>query len=135
RQPRAGAKFSIGMIQIGVGFFFILLISALVYQEAIPVLLVLLFMVIVGSSENFVGPIGLALATQIAPQAFTAQMVAVNFLTLALGSSLSGLLGQLFAAIPNNAYFAGIGTVAVLVGLILLLVRKPLQRNLYAGLD
>lgn len=135
RQPRAGAKFSIGMIQIGVGFFFILLISALVYQEAIPVLLVLLFMVIVGSSENFVGPIGLALATQIAPKAFTAQMVAVNFLTLALGSSLSGLLGQLFAAIPNNAYFAGIGTVAVLVGLILLLVRKPLQRNLYAGLD
>lgn len=62
-------------------------------------------------------------------------MVAVNFLTLALGSSLSGLLGQLFAAIPNNAYFAGIGTAAILVGLILLLVRRPLQRNLYAGLN
>src|SRR5699024_11625494 len=34
RQPRAGAKFSIGMIQIGVGYFFILLISALVYQRS-----------------------------------------------------------------------------------------------------
>lgn len=135
KQPRAATKFSLGMVQIGVGFFFILLISALVFQEAIPVLVVLLFMVIVGSSENFVGPIGLALATQIAPKAFTAQMVAVNFLTLALGSSLSGLLGQLFAAIPNNAYFAGIGITAVAVGLALMLVRKPLQRNLYAGLD
>jgi len=134
RQPRAGAKFAFGMIQIGLGFVFILIISALVFQETIPVLLVLLFMVIVGSSENFVGPIGLALATRIAPAAFTAQMVAVNFLTLALGSSLSGLLGQIYAAIPNNTYFAGIGVIAVAIGIVLLLGRKPLQRNLYAGL-
>lgn len=135
RQPGAAAKYSIGSIQIGVGFFFLLVISAWAFQDEIPVVLILIFMAIMGSSENFVGPIGLALATQIAPKAFTAQMVAVNFLTLALGSSLSGLLGQLYAAIPNSAYFVIIGASAVLIGVCLLLVRRPLQRSLYAGLS
>lgn len=135
RQPQAATKFGIGMVWIGLGFVFILLVSIALDGKSIPFVLVVAFMVIMGSSEIFVGPIGLSLATQIAPRAFTAQMVAINFLTLALGSSLSGLLGQYFTVVSNNTYFLTIAIVAIVCGLLLFVTRKPIHRSLYSGLN
>ncbi|MCQ9389802.1 oligopeptide:H+ symporter [Brevibacterium sp. 50QC2O2] len=134
RQPGAPAKFAIGLCQIGVAYLYLLLVTTLTGDATIPVWLVLLFMVVAGSSEVFVGPIGLSLATKIGPKRFGTQMVGLNFLTLALGSSLSGLLGQLFTAISNTAYFTFVSGAAIVFGLILLLARRPLARGLNAGL-
>lgn len=83
----------------------------------------------------FIGAIGLSVATQIAPKAFTAQMVAINFLTLALGSSLSGLLGQLFTVVPNNTFFLTVAFIAIVAGLVLFTARRPISRGLYGGLE
>ncbi|NSC25578.1 MFS transporter [Streptomyces albus subsp. chlorinus] len=135
RQPKPVAKFAIGLLQIGFAYFYLLAISTATGNATIPLLLILLFMVLAGSSEVYVGPIGLALATKIGPARLKAQMVGLNFLTLALGSSLSGLLGQLFAALPSAAYFAIVAGSAVVLGGALLLARKPLNRALYAGLQ
>jgi len=135
RQPKAGTKFAIGLVQIGIGFGYILLVSAAFAGSSIPFAYIIVFMFIMGSSEIFVGPIGLSLATQIAPKAFTAQMVAINFLTLALGSSLSGLLGQYFTVVSNNTYFLSIFVGAVVAGLALFALRKPIHRGLYAGIE
>lgn len=134
RQPKPAAKFAIGLIQIGLAYLYILIVSTTTGDAFIPLGLVLLFMALAGSSEVLVGPIGLALATKIGPTTFKAQMVGLNFLTLALGSSLSGLLGQLFAAIPNNTYFTIIAAGGIGLGIVLLLARKPLNRGLAAGL-
>ncbi|WP_342776432.1 hypothetical protein [Streptomyces diacarni] len=109
--------------------------STITGNGTIPLFLILAFMALAGSSEVFVGPIGLALATKIGPAKFGAQMVGLNFLTLALGSSLSGLLGQLFAAIPSSAYFSIVATSAVVLGGALLLARKPLNTWLHAGVS
>ncbi|WP_026328067.1 peptide MFS transporter [Streptomyces sulphureus] len=133
RQPKPAAKIAIGLLQIGLAYFYLLVVSSATGDATIPLVLILLFMVFAGSSEVYVGPIGLALATKIGPAKFRAQMVGLNFLTLALGSSLSGLLGQLFAAVSNTAYFTAVATSAVVLGSVLLLVRKPLNRQLYAG--
>lgn len=135
RQPKAGTKFAIGLVQIGLGFAFILVISALFDGTTIPFAYIVVFMFIMGSSEIFVGPIGLSLATQIAPKAFTAQMVAINFLTLALGSSFSGLLGQYFTAVSNNTFFLTLALGAVAAGLSLYAFRRPIHRSLYAGIE
>lgn len=135
RQPKAGTKFSIGLVQIGIAFLYLLMISNLFTDQEIPFGFLIAFMFIMGSSEIFVGPIGLSLATQIAPKAFTAQMVALNFLTLALGSSLSGLLGQYFTGVSNNTYFLTIALIAIAAGLALFAGRKPIHRRLYIGLE
>ncbi|MCI4012972.1 oligopeptide:H+ symporter [Brevibacterium sp. ZH18] len=135
RQPKAGTKFAIGLVHIGLGFAYILLISVAHHGSSIPFVYIVIFMFIMGSSEIFIGPIGLSLATQIAPKAFTAQMVAINFLTLALGSSLSGLLGQYFTIVSNDVYFLTIALGAVIAGLLLYAVRKPVHQGLYAGIE
>ncbi|WP_083506692.1 peptide MFS transporter [Leucobacter sp. G161] len=133
RQPSPGTKFGIGLVQIGCAYLFLLIISTVTGDAYIPLFLILLFMMMAGSSEVFVGPIGLSVATKIGPKAFKSQMVGLNFLTLALGSSLSGLLGQLFAAIESTNYFMIVSGTGLALGLTLILARKPLGRLLSAG--
>lgn len=59
----------------------------------------------------------------------------LNFLTLALGSSLAGLLGQLFTVIDNASYFALTAVCGIALGLALLVARGPVDRLLRTGLD
>ncbi|WP_309248138.1 peptide MFS transporter [Rothia santali] len=134
RQPRPATKVAIGLIQIGCAYVFLLIVSQSTGDAFIPLALILLFMAAAGSSEVMVGPIGLALATRIGPGAFRAQMVGLNFLTLALGSSLSGLLGQLFTKIDGAAYFSLVGFGALVLGGALYLARRPLTGLMGAGL-
>ena len=135
KQPSPPAKFAIGMIQIGCAYLFMLAIASMTGDAFIPLALILLFMMLAGSSEVFVGPIGLALATKIGPKNFQAQMVGLNFLTLALGSSLSGLLGQLFTTIPSEQYFIIIASTGICLGALILIFQNPLTSNLYQGID
>jgi POT family proton-dependent oligopeptide transporter len=134
RQPSPVTKFAIGLMQIGAAYLFLLVISEATGDAFIPLALIILFMAMAGSSEVFVGPIGLSLATRIGPSTFRSQMVGLNFLTLALGSSLSGLLGQLFTVIEEPQYFMLVSGTGVVLGVALLLARKPLARLLGSGL-
>jgi POT family proton-dependent oligopeptide transporter len=97
-------------------------------------LLVIVVMIVAGSSEVFIGPIGLSLATRIGPAAFKLQLIGLNALTLALGSSISGLLGQLFEVMDPVPYFVVIVAIGLGLGVALWLFRTPLQRALSAGL-
>ncbi|MER7196985.1 MFS transporter [Streptomyces sp. CB01635] len=134
RQPGPVTKVAIGLTQIGCAYLFLLIISEATGDAVIPLFLILLFMMAAGSSEVFIGPIGLSLATRIGPEKFRSQMVGLNFLTLALGSSLAGLLGQLFTVIDNASYFTVTAVCGIGIGLILFAVRKPVGRLLESGL-
>ncbi len=133
RQPGPATKFAIGMTQIGCAYLFLLLISEVTGDAYIPLALILLFMMMAGSSEVFIGPIGLSLATKIGPEKFKTQMVGLNFLTLALGSSLSGLLGQLFTKVDNSSYFTLVAVSALVLGAALFLARKRINLLLDTG--
>ncbi|WP_327674358.1 MULTISPECIES: oligopeptide:H+ symporter [unclassified Streptomyces] len=135
RQPGPVTKVAIGLTQIGCAYLFLLVLSEATGNAQIPLFLILVFMAAAGSSEVFVGPIGLSLATRIGPSTFRSQMVGLNFLTLALGSSLAGLLGQLFTAIDNASYFTITAVCGIGIGLALIAARKPLGRLLNAGLE
>lgn len=135
RQPGPVTKVAIGLTQIGCAYLFLLVLSEATGNAQIPLFLILVFMAAAGSSEVFVGPIGLSLATRIGPSTFRSQMVGLNFLTLALGSSLAGLLGQLFTAIDNASYFTITAVCGIGIGLMLIATRKPLGRLLNAGLE
>ncbi|RZK69819.1 MAG: MFS transporter [Rhodococcus sp. (in: high G+C Gram-positive bacteria)] len=126
RQPTTSAKFAIGLTMVGCAYL-LLLLSQFFPDKTVPPLLVLVSMAIAGSSEIFVGPVGLALATRIAPDRFKAQSVALLFLTLAGGSTLSGLLGGLFTKISPGTFFLLVGSGAVLLGAVLLAVSRNIE--------
>lgn len=133
RQPGAANNFSFGMLQIGVGYL-VLLGASMVSGTRIPLLVMLLFMVIVGISEVMVGPIGLSLATRIAPEKYKSQLVALIFLALAAGSSLSGLLGQIYSTMNENVYLGMIAVIAIALGLALRFFSTHIEGAINAGL-
>lgn len=71
-------------------YLLLLLIVLTLPGTSIPLLLMIGVMIVAGASEVFVGPVSLSLATRIGRSSFASQLVGLNFLTLALGSSLSG---------------------------------------------
>ncbi|EYT52855.1 peptide transporter [Leucobacter sp. UCD-THU] len=135
--PGAPAKFALGLVQMGLAYV-LMMVALILFPETpgvqIPLLLVIVVMIVAGSSEVFIGPIGLSLATRIGPAAFKLQLIGLNALTLALGSSISGLLGQLFEVMDPVPYFVVIVAIGLGLGVALWLFRTPLQRALSAGL-
>ena len=79
-------------------------------------------------AELLLSPVGLSVATKLAPEPFKTQMVALFFLSIALGSAVSGLLAQWYATVPESVYFGVLGGIAILLGLLLALIARPVLR-------
>ena len=60
--------------------------------RAVPALLVLAIMAVFAVSELLLSPIGLSVTTKLAPEAFRAQMMALYFFSVGIGTSMSGVL-------------------------------------------
>jgi amino acid/peptide transporter (Peptide:H+ symporter), bacterial len=83
-------------------------------------------------AELLLSPVGLSLATKLAPEAFHTQMVALFFLSVALGTALSGTLAQYYSVDTQVAYFGILGGVAIVIGIVLALM-APWLRRLMGG--
>jgi POT family proton-dependent oligopeptide transporter len=134
RQPGPATKVGIGMLQIGAAYVCLIVLSATSSTVTIPLVAILIVMIIAGSSEVLVNPVGMALASKIGPSMFRSQLMGLYFLTLALGSSISGLLGQLFAQVPELTYFIIVSAIGLAMGVVLIAFRSRIQQGLVAGL-
>ncbi|RYU14107.1 peptide MFS transporter [Nocardioides iriomotensis] len=127
RQPSTPVKFALGTMSIGVSFLLFIPMAG-GGQNSAPLLGlvgVLLFFTI---SELLLSPVGLSLSTKLAPRKFHTQMVALFFLSIALGTAMSGLLSGYYDPNSEVPYFGVLGAVAIAVGVVLLLVTKPIRR-------
>lgn len=116
RAPSTPRKFAFGVIGMGAAFLLFVPLAGTT-GKAVPALAVLFIMAVFAVSELLISPIGLAVTTQLAPQHFRAQMMALYFLSVALGTTLSGVLARFYSADAEFAYFGITGLVAVAAGL------------------
>jgi proton-dependent oligopeptide transporter, POT family len=79
-------------------------------------------------AELLLSPVGLSLATKLAPVKFHTQMVALFFLSIALGTALSGTLAQKYDVNNQVPYFGILGCTAIVIGLILAALTPWLRR-------
>ena len=63
-----------------------------------------------------IGWVGLSVTTKLAPEAFRAQMMALYFFSVGLGTSMSGVLAGHYDSAHEFAYFGIICAVAILAG-------------------
>ena len=54
-------------------------------------------------SELLLSPIGLSVTTKLAPDAFRAQMMALYFFSVGLGTSMSGVLSKYYDRLARSA--------------------------------
>ncbi len=117
RAPSTPRKFAYGVIGMGVAFLLFLPMSGTT-GKAVPALLVVGIMAIFAISELLLSPIGLSVTTKLAPEAFRAQMMALYFFSVGIGTSMSGVLSGYYDPAREFAYFGIIGAVAVGAGVV-----------------
>lgn len=131
RQPSTPIKFALGTIAIGVAFLMYLPMAGGTGNTTPFIMLVaILFMFTVG--ELMLSPVGLSLSTKLAPEHFRTQMVALNYLSVSLGTAMAGSLAELYSVDNEGAYFGTVGGVAVGLG-VLLALASPALRKLMSG--
>lgn len=121
KQPSTPIKFAAGTIIMGLAFW-LFLFWAGGGKNSTPLLAVVGILLAFTVAELLLSPVGLSASTKLAPHAFQAQMVALFFLSVALGSAMAGQLAKLYSPKTEGIYFGIIGGVAVAVGVVLVLL-------------
>jgi POT family proton-dependent oligopeptide transporter len=117
RAPTTPRKFAYGVIGMGCAFLLFLSMAGTT-GRSVPVLVVVAIMAVFAVSELLLSPIGLSVTTQLAPNAFRAQMMALYFFSVGLGTAMSGVLARYYDQSHEFAYFGILGAAAIVVGLV-----------------
>jgi proton-dependent oligopeptide transporter, POT family len=127
RAPSTPAKFAIGAAGMGIAFLLFLPWAGGVGNTT-PVLAVVLILLVFALAELNLSPVGLSLSTRIGPAAFRNLTVALFYLSISLGSALSGTLAGFYAPEHEGAYFGITGGAAIVLGLVLLALAPWIRR-------
>jgi POT family proton-dependent oligopeptide transporter len=129
RQPSSPAKFSLGLIFVGLGF--VVMIAASVASgggvKVSPLWLVATyFLHVVG--EMCLSPVGLSTVTKLAPERATSLMMGVWFLASAVGNYLGGRAASFYETLDLPTLFGLVAAVPIAAGLLLALAVSPIKR-------
>jgi len=127
RQPSTPLKFAAGTVVMGIAFLLFIPMASTEPNSA-PLLGLIGVIFIFTIAELLLSPVGLSLATKLAPKAFHTQMVALFFLSVALGTALSGTLAEFYSVDNQVPYFGVLGGIAIVIGIILGLMTPWLKR-------
>ncbi|SFW58845.1 peptide MFS transporter [Amycolatopsis australiensis] len=131
RQPSTPMKFVLGTVLMGVAFLlFLPMVGS--GKNASPLLAMVGILFVFTIAELCLSPVGLSLSTKLAPEAFRTQMVALNFLSISLGTAMSGKLAEYYSVDDEAPYFSTVGGVAIGIG-VLLFLGIPFIRKLMKG--
>ncbi|MEK7727966.1 MAG: peptide MFS transporter [candidate division KSB1 bacterium] len=132
RQPSSPAKFTFGLLFIGLGYVLMVPAAMLTVSGKISPLWVvgLYFLEVMG--EMCLSPVGLSTVTKLAPAKLLGIMMGVWFLAAALGNKLAGYLGGFFDASNSGVLMKLYGGIAVglLISAAVLALLTPSIRKL-----
>jgi POT family proton-dependent oligopeptide transporter len=129
RAPTTPRKFAYGVIGMGLAFLLFLPMAG-TSGRAAGALLVVAIMAVFAVSELLISPIGLAVTTKLAPEAFRAQMMALYFFSVGLGTSMSGVLARYYDPGHEFTYFGVTGAVAILTGIAVFALTPRVSRRM-----
>ena len=127
RQPSTPVKFGLGTVGVGVGFLLFLPFAG-TGTNGTPLLALVLILLVFTVAELLLSPIGLSVSTKLAPTRFHTQMVALFFLSIAIGTAASGQLAALYDPTNEVPYFGVIGGIAIVIGAALVAAARPVLR-------
>lgn len=129
-EPSAPAKFSLGLVLLGLGFGVLVWAAILTNDQTRQVgfswLLATYLLHTFG--ELCLSPVGLSTVTKLAPHRKVGQMMGIWFMSLALGNLLAGLVGGLFETLPLPQLFGAVMGTTAGAGIVLALFIRPIRR-------
>ena len=125
RQPSTPVKFGLGTVIMGLAFWMFLLMPTA--AGTAPLLGLMAILLVFTVAELLLSPVGLSLSTKLAPAKYRTQMVALFFLSIALGTAMSGKLAGYYTAGQGRPFFFWVGLASVLTGAAVLAGTKPIR--------
>ncbi|WP_111511892.1 peptide MFS transporter [Mycobacterium kyogaense] len=129
RAPTTPRKFAYGVVGMGLAFLCFVPLAGGTGRST-PALLVMAIMAVFAVSELLLSPIGLSVTTKLAPEAFRAQMMALYFFSVGLGTAMSGVLAGYYDTSNEAAYFGILGAVAVAAGVVVFVISPWISRQM-----
>lgn len=127
RQPSTPIKFALGTIFMGIAFLLFLPYAG-GGPNSTPLWWLVIILLMFTVAELCLSPVGQSLSTKLAPEAFHTQMIALFFLSIAVGSAGAGSLASFYDTDNERPYFLFLGGASIVVGIVLVLVNKPISR-------
>ena len=130
REPSAPAKFSLGLILLGLGFGVMVWAAVLTNgqtRQVAPTWLILTYLFHT-CGELCLSPVGLSTVTKLAPHRKVGQMMGIWFMSVALGNLIAGMVAGRFETLPLPQIFGAVFATTAGAGLILALFIKPIRK-------
>ncbi len=142
RESSSLFKMAVGVIIMGWGFFFMTIASQEVGYDASGeviaksgmqwLILAYLFHTL---GELCASPVALSFITKLAPERWMAFMMGAYFAATGLGNKLAGFLGESATELGEFTIFTGIGVFCTIIGILVILIIKPLKRLTHGAED
>jgi proton-dependent oligopeptide transporter, POT family len=131
RDPSAGIKFGLGLLQLGLSFLVMMVAAQTVLRtghRVLPVWLIVTYL-LQTTGEMCLSPIGLSNVTKLAPARYSAQMMGTWFLGAAIGNLAAGLIGGEIGSdlADMPAQFARMALIGGVSGFIMLALARPVR--------
>ena len=126
RQPSTPMKYALSLMLTGLAAF-IFIPFAGGGPNSTPFFAMVAILFLFTMAELMISPVGLSLASRLAPARFATRMMSLQFLSLAVGTALSGTFAGYYDAGDAGAertYFLVIGAAAILGGLVMVALRR-----------
>ena len=127
RQPTSPAKFAISTAIMGIAFLAFIPFTG---SGLVPLYAIVLVLLLFTFAELFLSPVGLSLTTKLAPTMFRTQMVALFFLSVALGTAFAGTLAGHYDENNEAPYFVVIGVASIVVSLAVAALAPWIKRKM-----
>jgi POT family proton-dependent oligopeptide transporter len=124
-EPSVTAKFSLGLIFVGLGFAILILVAG--GQLASPWWLTGTYLLhTIG--ELCLSPVGMSAMTKLAPERIGGLMMGAWFLSISVGDYVGGRLASIYETFPLPALFGIVAGFCIVVGVVLVLLLRPMKR-------
>jgi len=136
REASSLFKMAVGIIIMGFGFLF-MVFAAMEYERSgtssmIWLVLAYLFHTL---GELCLSPVALSFITKLSPIKYASLMMGVYFAATGLGSKVAGIVGEAASDFGEYTIFLGILIFTTVVGLLFILLLKPLKRLTHKAED
>ncbi|MFY0714497.1 peptide MFS transporter [Seonamhaeicola sp. NFXS20] len=129
-------KMAVGIIIMGFGFIF-MVFAAMEFEKSgassmVWLVLAYLFHTI---GELCLSPVALSFITKLTPVKYASLMMGVYFAATGLGSKVAGIVGEAASDFGEYAIFLGIFIFTIIIGMLFILLLKPLKRLTHGAED
>jgi proton-dependent oligopeptide transporter, POT family len=128
REPSSPAKFSWGLVLVGLGFAILIPPASAGPATKVSPLWLTATYLLHTFGELCLSPVGLSAITKLAPARVAGLMMGVWFLSISIGNYLGGTVSSFYQALPLPALFGAVGAFAIAAGILLAMFTKPITR-------